>query len=90
MARALPSERVREKLPPEWEFDGDSIVRTVEFETYEAGVDFAVDVAALAEAADHHPRIVIEFRAVTIELTSHDAGGVTERDLHLAAEIDSL
>ena len=46
-------------------------------------------VAALAEAADHHPDILIEYRNVTLTLTTHDAGGLTARDFSLAARIDA-
>jgi len=47
-------------------------------------------VAAAANAADHHPDIAISWNAVTITLTSHDAGGLTERDFSLAKTIDGL
>jgi len=49
-----------------------------------------VTVGALAEAADHHPDIEIRYRAVTLRLSSHDADGITRRDVSLAREIDAL
>jgi 4a-hydroxytetrahydrobiopterin dehydratase len=51
-------------------------------------VAFAGRVAELAEVADHHPDILIGYRRVTLTLVSHDAGGLTERDFRLAAEVD--
>jgi len=49
-----------------------------------------MDVGALAEAADHHPDIDLRYGSVHIALSSHDAGGVTDRDIALAAQIDAL
>lgn len=72
-----------------WERDGATIRRVYRFDTYAAGVAFANHVAKLADAADHHPDILIGYRQVTLTLTSHDAGGLTNRDFELAARIDA-
>ena len=50
---------------------------------------FVNRVAELAEAADHHPDILIQYSKVTLTLSSHDAGGLTERDFSLALSIDA-
>lgn len=84
MGDTLTPGAIRERLPPKWELADGEIVRTYEFETYLKGVEFATDVARLADELDHHPRIVIEFRTVTVAVHSHDVGGVTERDLKFA------
>jgi 4a-hydroxytetrahydrobiopterin dehydratase len=88
---ALTESEVRRRLGalPGWERDGVAIRRSYRFETYMAGVRFATRVAELAEQADHHPDILIGYRQVTLTLTSHDAGGLTDRDFDLAARIDA-
>ena len=50
---------------------------------------FVNRVAELANAADHHPDILINYDRVTLTLSSHDSGGLTERDFKLAAAIDA-
>ncbi|AOW79609.1 pterin-4-alpha-carbinolamine dehydratase [Halodesulfurarchaeum formicicum] len=90
MSDTLSEDTIHESLPADWEYDGTEILRTVEFDSYLDGVAFAREVAELADEAFHHPRIVIEFRAVTVAFTSHEAGGVTEQDLELAARVNDL
>jgi 4a-hydroxytetrahydrobiopterin dehydratase len=79
----------RLKGVPGWEIEGGRLRRQYAFESYMDGVDFARRVAGLAEAADHHPDILIGYRRVTLTLVSHDAGGLTGRDFDLASRIDS-
>ena len=67
-----------------WERSGEQIRKTYPAE----GMAFANRVAAVAEALDHHPDMLIQYRQVTLTLTSHDAGGLTERDFRLARRID--
>jgi len=74
---------------PGWEIARGRLRREYGFDRYLDGVDFARRVALLAEAANHHPDILIGYRRVTLTLVSHDAGGVTDRDFELAARIDS-
>jgi 4a-hydroxytetrahydrobiopterin dehydratase len=50
---------------------------------------FVNGVAGLAEAMDHHPDILVSYSKVTLTLTSHDAGGLTDKDFRLAGQIDS-
>lgn len=73
-----------------WELTGDRIRRELTFPGFREAIDFIVRVADLAEAADHHPELHNVYADVTIELTSHDAGGVTERDISLARAIDEV
>ncbi len=75
---------------PEWTRAGDEIVRTVELETFLGAVAFVGRVAELAEAADHHPDLDIRYRKVRVALTTHDSGGLTARDIDLAAQIDAV
>lgn len=71
-----------------WERQGNGIVRTFEFEDFVAAWGFMSSVALLAQAMDHHPEWSNVYNSVTIVLTSHDAGGVTERDKKLATAIN--
>ena len=74
---------------PEWQREGDEIVRVFELESFPVAIEFVERVAELAEAANHHPDIDIRYRKVRIALTSHDAGGLTDKDFALAAQIDA-
>ncbi len=73
-----------------WERDGDALTRTVQLDGFRAAIDLIVAIADEAERADHHPELTNVYSTVTIRLTSHDAGGVTSRDLELARAIDAL
>lgn len=90
MADVLPDDEIRERLPDGWELVGDEIVRTYEFDDYLAGVGFATGIAGIAEDAFHHPEITIRWREVDVRLTTHDAGGVTSKDLDLAERFDDV
>jgi 4a-hydroxytetrahydrobiopterin dehydratase len=72
-----------------WEIDGDRLRKRYAFDSFALAVAFVNRVAGLAEAADHHPDILIEYRHVTLTLTTHDSGGLTARDFSLAARIDA-
>ena len=71
-----------------WELRAMDIRKEYKFETFEGAMAFVNRVAALAEEADHHPDFLIEYDRVTLTLTSHDSGGLTERDFRLARRID--
>ena len=90
MADLLSDEEISERLPDGWERDGDQITRTFEFDSYLEGVGFAAGAGGLAEEAFHHPELHVGWREVTVELTTHDAGGITENDTDLAARLNEL
>jgi 4a-hydroxytetrahydrobiopterin dehydratase len=75
---------------PEWSREGDWLVRSVRCASFRAAIDLVDRVADAAEAADHHPDIGVVWRRVTFRLTSKASGGLTQRDLDIAAEIDRL
>ena len=75
---------------PDWKKTGDVIARTFEFKDFPAAMDFTNAVAALAEQAQHHPDIDVRWNKVTLALTTHDAGGLTEKDFALARQCDAL
>jgi 4a-hydroxytetrahydrobiopterin dehydratase len=73
-----------------WSQEGDAIVRRVEAPSFPAGIELVRRVAEAAEASDHHPDIDIRWRTVTFRLSTHDAGGITDKDLVMAGTIDKL
>ena len=74
----------------QWNEINSTITKTFEFNSYLDGVDFVNEVANLAEQENHHPDIEIGYCKVTISLTTHDAGGLTDKDYKLAKLIDDL
>lgn len=75
---------------PGWAREGDRIVRRVELPTFRAAVALVNRIADLAEGADHHPDLHLSWRRLSIELTTHDSGGITARDVHLARVIEDV
>ncbi len=75
---------------PTWAVANDTITRTFTFEDFAESIGFVARVGVAAERVFHHPDIDIRWNQVTLVLTSHDLGGLTERDLDLAAKIDSF
>ena len=74
---------------PAWKRKGDAVVRTFQFKDFVAAVRFVNAVAKLAEKAAHHPDIDVRWNKVSLLLTTHDAGGLTEKDFALAAKCDA-
>jgi 4a-hydroxytetrahydrobiopterin dehydratase len=75
---------------PLWKRDGEVISRRFAFKDFPAAMAFVNAVANLAEQAQHHPDIDVRWNQVTLALTTHDAGGLTEKDFALARECDGL
>lgn len=73
-----------------WEPAEDAITRTLTFPGHIEAVGFVVRVAMAAEVMDHHPDLRIVYNRVELRLNSHDAGGVTARDIKLAKRINEL
>jgi 4a-hydroxytetrahydrobiopterin dehydratase len=73
-----------------WTHDGDTIRRDVEAPQFLTGIDYVREVAEVAEQADHHPDIDIRWRTLTFVLTSHDSGGLTQKDVDMARAIDAI
>ena len=73
-----------------WARVGDELRKTFQLGSFPAAIAFVTHVGFLAEAAGHHPDIDIRWRKVMLALTTHDAGGLTEKDFDLAAQVDEI
>ncbi|HEX9130443.1 MAG TPA: 4a-hydroxytetrahydrobiopterin dehydratase [Gemmatimonadaceae bacterium] len=71
-----------------WSRRGDAITKTFQFRNFLTGIGFVSAVAKAAEAADHHPDIDIRYTKITCTLSTHSAGGITQKDLDMARKID--
>jgi len=70
--------------------DGEAITRTFTFADFNEAFGFMTRAALVAEKMDHHPEWTNVYKTVTVTLTSHDAGGVTRRDIELAEAMDRI
>ena len=88
----LSTEKIKAALArvPDWKKRSVTIARTYQFKDFPAAIKFVNAVAKLAERAWHHPDIDIRWNRVTLTLTTHDAGGLTEKDFALAVKFDRL
>jgi 4a-hydroxytetrahydrobiopterin dehydratase len=88
----LPDEQVSERLAglDGWSRQGDSIVHTETLADFKAAILYVGAVAYLAEAANHHPDVTIQWNKVTLTLSTHSAGGLTGNDFALAEQISRL
>ena len=77
---------------PDWDFDDarDAITRSIVFGDFAEAFGFMTQVALIAEKMDHHPEWTNVWNRVEITLTTHDAGGLSERDIELAEAIDAI
>jgi 4a-hydroxytetrahydrobiopterin dehydratase len=78
------------ETPEGWERQGDSIEKTFEFADFDAAIQFMTGAVAPINELDHHPTWTNTYNKVTVKLSSHDVGDVTDRDIRLAAILDQL
>jgi 4a-hydroxytetrahydrobiopterin dehydratase len=74
---------------PGWSRKAGAIVKTYQFRSFPEGISFVDRVAQIAESAGHHPDIDIRYTKITCLLSTHDSGGITQKDLDLAKAIES-
>jgi 4a-hydroxytetrahydrobiopterin dehydratase len=88
----LDDAALMDRLPalPGWEHHGGWLVRTWKTDGWRGSMLIVGAISFLAEAADHHPDLEVHWGSVVLRMQTHTAGGVTERDLALAAEIEAL
>ena len=90
---ALTAQEIQSRMShvPGWALqDGSAIHKTFRFPSFAAAIRFVDKVAAIADAADHHPDILIRYDRVTLTLSTHASGGLTAKDFAMAAQIDGL
>lgn len=73
-----------------WSRQGDEITKSYKFKNFIESIGFVNKVAILAEKADHHPDILVQYNKVGITLSTHSEGGLTIKDFRLAGEIEDL
>ena len=73
-----------------WQLSGNAVTKKFTLPSFKEAITFVNKVADLAEAADHHPDFTINYRNVTLTLSTHSEGGITENDTRLARQIEQL
>ena len=73
-----------------WEYDSSAIAKEFKFDNFMRGIAFVNRIAAAAETDNHHPDIDIRYSTIRVSLSTHDAGGITDKDFALARTIDGL
>ena len=88
----LPEQQISERLAglEGWEREGDAIVKAFSNGDFVGSVEFVKRLVEPAEDMGHHPDLEISWDKVTVSITNHSAGGLTEADFELAGRIDGL
>jgi pterin-4a-carbinolamine dehydratase len=87
MDERLNASQFLELAPAGWQVDGVTAVATFGTGSFATGVDLVVAIGRLADDANHHPDVLLRYPDVAVTLTTHDAGGLTQRDVDLARAI---
>ncbi len=89
---ALSTKQIKINLQdiPKWSKRAQTILRTFKFEGFLKGIDFVNQIAKKAQKMNNHPDINIRFDQVTLTLSTHDEGGITEKDFSLAKQCDEV
>ncbi len=74
----------------DWRLEGNVIKRDWEFRDFSEAMDFINMIAVIAEKHNHHPYLENTYNRVSLSFNTHDAGGITEKDINIAREIDRL
>ena len=74
----------------DWQFNSEGIEKKFQFRNFIEALGFMVKVGIVSEKMNHHPELFNVYNKVNIRLTTHDASGVTDKDIKLASEIDEL
>lgn len=88
----LAEDTIEQKLKEfsDWSLSGDAIQRTFNFDDFPGAIQFVNRIAELAEQQQHHPDIMIRYNKVTLTLSTHSAGGLTEKDFDFARATDGF
>ena len=92
MADLLSEQQISDALTklPHWQHKGSTLERTVELASFPQAIQVVNRVAEIAESVNHHPDIDIRWRKLTFQLSTHSEGGITEKDVSLAEQIDGV
>lgn len=92
MSTVLSASEIDQALKdlPGWTSNGNAIERVFQLGNFLEAMAFVNKIAVAAEAANHHPDILINYNKVTLTLVSHDSGGVTQRDVRMAGKINQI
>ncbi|MFB6244815.1 MAG: 4a-hydroxytetrahydrobiopterin dehydratase [Candidatus Nanohaloarchaea archaeon] len=90
MTEPLSDEEVNERLEELniWGLVGDKLATEIEFNSYKEGCFFANTIFSLSEELSHHPKVTVEHGSVIVDITTHEAEGLTEKDFELAEKIE--
>jgi 4a-hydroxytetrahydrobiopterin dehydratase len=90
MSKKLDESKIQASLSsiPKWKLEKGELVQNATFDDFKQAMTFIKHVAELAENAGHHPDIDIRYNKVRLALVTHDAGGITQKDISLARDID--
>ena len=88
----LNDKQISEQLSPlnDWKNEGKQITKTFKTKNYVETMGFVNKIALLAERADHHPDLGVHYNKVVVTLSTHSEGGITEKDISLASEIEEV
>lgn len=92
MATLLSEQELQTKLQvfSSWQRQGNTLQKIKTFDGFPSAIAFVNQLVEPAEAAGHHPDLAISYNKITIRLSTHDAGGLTQKDFDLAQQIDAL
>ena len=74
----------------DWQYNSEGIEKKFQFKNFTEALGFLLKVGVVSEKMNHHPELFNVYNKVNIRLTTHDASGVTDKDIKLASEIDGL
>ncbi|ADY00256.1 transcriptional coactivator/pterin dehydratase [Vulcanisaeta moutnovskia 768-28] len=77
-------------IPEGWKLEDNYLTREIEFKTFMDCIGFINELAQIAEAEEHHPDMIITWKHLTLRLTTHDEGGITQLDIEMAKKINEL
>ncbi len=90
----MKTEEINEKLKSltDWSFDlnSKSLVKVYNFKSYSKNIQFVNAIAWIANKKNHHPDLEVTFNKCVVKITTHDEGGISEKDFELAHAIESL
>lgn len=91
MPESLDSAECHELLKslPGWEINGNALSKVCKFETYLEGLEFAKSCGEIAEEMNHHPDLLVQWRKVTVTITTHSCAALTSLDFEYAGKVES-